>query len=239
MIDFTTASAAPASAETLALVRTRFVRVVYQWMAGGLALTAATALLVVSSPALMGALVLQRGVLLALVLAELGLVIALSAWINKMRVRTASWVFLAYSVLNGITLSAILLVYTGSSVALTFGVCAATFFAAATYGTVTGRDLAGVGSFAFMGLIGILIGSVANWFLQSPAFDWAITYVGVLVFVILAAYDAQKIQRLGVTAAAQGEAALSRQAILGALALYLDFVNLFLFLLRIFGRSRD
>ena len=239
MIDFTTASAAPASAETLALVRTRFVRVVYQWMAGGLALTAATALLVVSSPALMGALVLQRGVLLALVLAELGLVIALSAWINKMRVRTASWVFLAYSVLNGITLSAILLVYTGSSVALTFGVCAATFFAAATYGTVTGRDLAGVGSFAFMGLIGILIGSVANWFLQSPAFDWAITYVGVLVFVILAAYDAQKIQRLGVTAAAQGEATLSRQAILGALALYLDFVNLFLFLLRIFGRSRD
>ncbi len=239
MIDFTTASAAPASAETLALVRTRFVRVVYQWMAGGLALTAATALLVVRSPALMGALVLQRGVLLALILAELGLVIALSAWINKMRVRTASWVFLAYSVLNGITLSAILLVYTGSSVALTFGVCAATFFAAATYGTVTGRDLAGVGSFAFMGLIGILIGSVANWFLQSPAFDWALTYVGVLVFVILAAYDAQKIQRLGVTAAAQGEAALSRQAILGALALYLDFVNLFLFLLRIFGRSRD
>ena len=239
MIDFPTAAAAPASAETLALVRTRFVRVVYQWMAGGLALTAATALLVVRSPALMGALVLQRGMLLALVLAELGLVIALSAWIHKMRVRTASWVFLAYSVLNGITLSAILLVYTGSSVALTFGVCAATFFAAATYGTVTGRDLAGVGSFAFMGLIGILIGSVANWFLRSPAFDWAITYVGVLVFVILAAYDAQKIQRLGVTAAAQGEAALSRQAILGALALYLDFVNLFLFLLRIFGRSRD
>ena len=239
MIDFPTAASAPASAETLALVRTRFVRVVYQWMAGGLALTAATALLVVRSPPLMGALVLQRGVLLALVLAELGLVIALSAWIHKMRVRTASWVFLAYSVLNGITLSAILLVYTGSSVALTFGVCAATFFAAATYGTVTGRDLAGVGSFAFMGLIGILIGSVANWFLRSPAFDWAITYVGVLVFVILAAYDAQKIQRLGVTAAAQGEAALSRQAILGALALYLDFVNLFLFLLRIFGRSRD
>lgn len=239
MIDFPTASAAPASAETLALVRTRFVRVVYQWMAGGLALTAATALLVVSSPALMGALVFRPGVLLALVLAELGLVIALSAWIHKMRVRTASWVFLAYSVLNGVTLSAILLVYTGSSVALTFGVCAATFFAAATYGTVTGRDLAGAGSFAFMGLIGILIGSVANWFLRSPAFDWALTYVGVLVFVILAAYDAQKIQRLGVTAAAQGEAALSRQAILGALALYLDFVNLFLFLLRIFGRSRD
>jgi FtsH-binding integral membrane protein len=238
MIDFPTA-AAPASGETLALVRTRFVRVVYQWMAGGLALTAATALLVVSSPALMGALVFQRGVLLTLVLAELGLVIALSAWIHKMRVRTASWVFLAYSVLNGVTLSAILLVYTGSSVALTFGVCAATFFAAATYGTVTGRDLAGVGSFAFMGLIGILIGSVANWFLRSPAFDWALTYVGVLVFVILAAYDAQKIQRLGVTAAAQGEAALSRQAILGALALYLDFVNLFLFMLRIFGRSRD
>lgn len=239
MTDFPNASAAPASAETIALVRSRFVRAVYQWMGGGLALTAATALLVVRSPALMGALVFQRGVLLTLVLAELGLVVALSLWIHKMGVRTASWAFLAYSVLNGLTLSGLLLVYTGSSVAVTFMVCASTFFAAAAYGTMTGRDLAGAGSFAVMGLVGLVVGSLANWLLRSPALDWALTYAGVLIFVILAAHDAQKIQRLGVTAAAQGEAALSRHAILGALALYLDFVNLFLVLLRIFGRSRD
>lgn len=220
-------------------VRTRFVRVVYQWMAGGLALTAATALLVVTSPALMGALVLRQGVFLGLVLAELALVVALSGWIQKMSVRTASWAFLAYSVLNGVTLSVVFLTYTGSSIALTFGVCAVTFAAAAGYGTVTGKDLTGVGSFAFMGLVGVLIGSLLNWFFHSPALDWAITYAGVLVFVLLAAYDAQKVQRIGMSAAAQGEAALSRYAILGALALYLDFINLFLFLLRIFGRGRD
>lgn len=227
------------SPQALTLVRTRFLRLVYQWMAGGLALTGATALLVISSPALMAALVLQRGVLLALVVAELALVVWLSGWIRKMSVRTASWVFLGYSMLNGITLSVVFLVYTGSSVALTFGVCALTFGAAALYGTFTGRDLAGLGSFAFMGLVGVLVGTLFNWFFHSPALDWVITYAGVLVFVALAAYDAQKVQRIGLTAAAGGEAALSRQAILGALALYLDFVNLFLFLLRILGHSRE
>lgn len=234
------AHAAPAvDPRAVALVRTRFVRTVYQWMAGGLVLTAASALLVVRSPALMGALVLNRGAFLFLILAELGLVVALSAWIGRMSVRAASWAFLAYSVLNGVTLSVVFLVYTGTSIALTLLVAAATFGAAALYGTVTKRDLTGIGSFLFMGLVGLLVASVANWFLRSPALDWALSYIGVLVFTGLAAYDAQKVQRIGLAAAAHGEAALSRQAILGALALYLDFVNLFLFLLRIFGRSRD
>ncbi len=241
MMTWTPSQSIPAgvSPETLTLVRTRFVRTVYQWMAGGLALTGATALLVVSSPALMSALVLQRGVFIGLVIAELALVVALSGWIHKMSVSAATWSFLGYSVLNGITLSTVFLVYTGSSIALTFGVCAATFGAATVYGTTTGRDLSGMGSFAFMGLVGIILASLANWFFKSPAMDWAITYIGVLVFVVLAAYDAQKIQRMGLTAAAQGEATLSRFAILGALALYLDFINLFLFLLRIFGRPRN
>ena len=224
---------------TVEVVRTRFVRAVYQWMAGGLALTAATSLLVIQSPALLSALVLQRGVFFALIFGELALVVALSAWIQRMSVRTASWAFLGYAVLNGITLSVVFLAYTGTSIALTFGICATTFAAAAAYGTFTGRDLTNAGSFAFMGLIGVLIASVANWLFRSPALDWALSYAGVLVFVILAAYDAQKIQRIGVAAAARGEAALSRQAILGALALYLDFINLFLFMLRIFGRARD
>lgn len=237
--DTTAARPAGLSADAVALVRTRFVRVVYQWMAGGLTLTAATALLVVRSPALMQALVLNRGALLLLIFAELGVVVWLSGWIHKMSVRNASWAFLAYSVLNGLTLSTVFLVYTGSSIALTFAVCAVTFGSAALYGTVTGRDLSGAGSFAFMGLIGIIVASLLNWLFRSPALNWAITYAGVLVFVILAAYDAQKVQRMGLSAASQGEAALSRYAILGALALYLDFINLFLFLLRIFGRGRD
>ncbi|MHB8766127.1 MAG: Bax inhibitor-1/YccA family protein [Deferrisomatales bacterium] len=239
MIARPASSAAALRPEVLTLVRTRFVRAVYQWMAGGLALTAATALLVVSSPALMGTLVFNRGVFFGLVIAELGLVLWLSGWIHKMGVRTASWAFLAYSVLNGVTLSVVFVAYTGSSIALTFGVCAVTFASAAAYGTLTGRDLSGAGSFAFMGLIGVLVASLANWFFRSPALDWALSYLGVLVFVVLAAYDAQKVQRIGVAAAAGGEASLSSQAILGALALYLDFINLFLFLLRIFGRSRD
>ncbi len=228
-----------ADPRTLELVRTRFVRTVYQWMAGGLALTAATALLVVQSPALLAALVLNRAVFFGLIFAELALVVWLVGWIPRMGVRTASWAFLGYSLLNGITLSVVLLVYTGTSVALTLGVCALTFGAAAAYGTVTRRDLTAAGSFAFMGLVGLIVASLANWFFRSPAMDWIISYVGVIVFVVLAAYDAQKIQRIGLSAAGQGEAALSRHAILGALALYLDFVNLFLFLLRIFGRTRE
>lgn len=241
MIEFghTAPFAGTASPASLALVRTRFIRIVYQWMAGGLALTAATALLVVSSPTLLMNLVMNRGLFLLLIFAELGLVVWLSGWIQKMSVRTASWAFLGYSVLNGVTLSSIFVAYTGSSIAVTFATTAAVFGAAAVYGTVTGRDLTSMGSFAFMGLVGVLVGSLLNWFFRSPAFDWALTYVGVIVFVILAAYDAQKVQRIGLSVASQGEAALSRCAILGALALYLDFINLFLLLLRLFGRQRD
>lgn len=240
MIQLGTAAprATVSSAGALSLVRTRFVRNVYQWMAGGLALTAATALLIVSSPALLMNLVMNRGAFLGLMLAELGLVVWLSGWIERMSVRTASWAFLGYSVLNGATLSVIFVAYTGTSIALTFVTAAAVFGAAAAYGSVTGRDLTSMGSFAFMGLVGLLVGSLLNWFFKSPAFDWALTYVGVIVFTLLAAYDAQKIQRMGLSAASLGEAALSRHAILGALALYLDFVNLFLMLLRIFGRRR-
>ena len=227
------------SADALAIVRSRFVSAVYQWMAGGLALTAATAVLVVRSPVLLSTLVLRPGVLLVLLLAELGLVFWLSGWIERMSVRTASWAFLVYAVLNGVTLSAILLIYTGSSVALTFVTAAAVFGAAAVYGSTTGRDLTSVGSFAFMGLVGIIVGSLLNWFFRSPALGWLITYAGVIVFVALAAYDAQKVQKIGLAASVRGEAVLSRQAILGALALYLDFVNLFLMLLRILGRPRN
>jgi FtsH-binding integral membrane protein len=225
--------------EALALVKTRFVRNVYTWMAGGLALTAAAATMTLGSPTILRALVLNPIAFFALILAELGLVIWLSGWINRMSVRTATWAFLGYSLINGMTMSVILLRYTAASIGGAFFVAAGTFGAAAVYGTITRRDLNTMGSYLFMGLVGIIIATVVNIFLASTVLYWVLTYVSVLVFVGLTAYDAQKVQQIGLSAAAAGEGALSRSAIIGALALYLDFVNIFLLMLRIFGQSRD
>ncbi len=232
-------NAAAIRPEVLALVRTRFVRNVYTWMAGGLALSAVTALLVASTPALFQAIIMNRILFFGLMIGELALVMWLSLRIHKMSVRTASWVFLGYSILNGATLSVILLAYTASSVALTLAVAASVFGAAAVYGTTTKRDLTSIGAFAFMALIGFMIASLVGFFFHLSTLMWILNYVGVVIFVALAAYDAQKIQHLGLEASAMGEAALSRYAIMGALALYLDFINLFLLLLRIFGQQRD
>jgi len=225
-------------ARALEQVRTKFVKNVYAWMAGGLGITAATSLMVAMSPTLLMSLVTNPILFFGLILCELGLVIWLSTRINKMSVQTASWAFLAYSVLNGVTISFIFLAYTAVSITTTFLVAAGMFAATAVYGTVTKKDLTSMGSLAFMGLIGIIIASVANMFLAITALDWIISYVGVAVFLGLTAYDAQKIQRIGLQAAAMGSETLSKQAIMGALALYLDFINLFLFLLRIFGDRR-
>lgn len=232
-------NAAAIRPEVLSLVRTRFVRNVYTWMAGGLALSALTALLVASTPALLQAIVTNPILFFGLMIAEVGMVLWLSIRVHKMSARTASWVFLGYSVLNGATLSVIFLAYTATSIMLTLAVAASVFAAAAVYGATTKRDLTSVGALAFMGLIGLIIASLVGYFFHLPKLAWILNYVGVVIFVALAAYDAQKIQRMGVEAAASGEAALSRYAILGALALYLDFVNLFLLLLRIFGSQRD
>lgn len=232
-------NAAAIRPEVLALVRTRFVRNVYTWMAGGLALSAATALLVASTPALLSAIVTNRILFFGLMIAEVGLVMWLAVRIQKMSVRTASWVFLGYSILNGATLSVIFLAYTATSIVLTLAVAASVFAAAAVYGATTKRDLTSIGAMAFMALIGFMIASLVGYFFHLTALSWILNYVGVVIFVALAAYDAQKIQRMGVEAAASGEAAMSRYAIMGALALYLDFINLFLLLLRIFGQQRD
>lgn len=232
-------SSASISAQTLSLVRTRFVRNVYTWMAGGLALTGAAAALTMRSESLLSTLVFNRGLFFALLIAEVGLVIWLSGWIHRMSVRTASWAFLGYSLLNGVTMSVVFLMYTASSIAAAFLVAAGVFGSAAVYGTLTRRNLQSLGGYLFMGLIGIVIASVVNWFLASSALYWVLTYASVLVFVGLTAYDAQKIQQIGISAAAGGEGALSRSAIIGALALYLDFINIFLLMLRIFGQSRE
>jgi FtsH-binding integral membrane protein len=169
-------------------------------------------------------------------LVELGMVVALSAAINRLSQTAATVLFPAYSALNGLTLSAILLYYTSNSIGITFLVTAGMFGAMSVVGFVTKRDLTGLGNILIMLLIGVIIGSIINIFLASSGFYWLLTYVGVIVFAGLAAADAQKIKRL--SAEVGGTQNAGKIAILGALTLYLDFVNLFLFLLRIFGRSR-
>jgi hypothetical protein len=210
---------------------------VYGWMTAGLGLTALAAIFTLSSPTLLQAIFGNRLVFYALIIAELGLVIGLSAAINRISAGTAKMMFLLYSALSGVTFSAIFLVYTESSIASTFFVAAGTFGAMSLYGMVTRRDLTGWGSFLFMGLIGIIIASVVNIFLQSAMVTWVVSCVGVLVFVGLTAYDTQKLKRMAAAGFADDEAR-QKATILGALTLYLDFINLFLMMLRLMGNRR-
>ncbi len=214
-------------------VERRFMAAVYRWMAGGLVVTALVAFSVASSPEAIQFILGNRIVFYGLVIAELGLVIALSAAVNRLSAASAGALFLLYAALNGATMSVVLLVYTGSSVALAFGTTAGMFGAMSVYATVTKKDLSSWGSFLFMGLIGIVLASVVNIFLGSTLMSFVISCAGVLVFTGLAAYDTQKLRALA--RAGGGSAAMP---VNGALALYLDFVNLFLSLLRLFGRRR-
>ena len=214
-----------------------FMPKVYIWMTFGLFLTALTALVTISSETLINLIFGNKIVFYGLVFAQLGLVISLSAAINKIKAFTATLMFLFYSALSGVTFASIFLVYTSTSIASAFFIASGTFGAMSVYGFVTKRDLTGFGSFLFMGLIGIIIASVVNWFLKSEMMHYVIGYVGVLVFVGLTAYDTQKIKRLGQTGFADGESR-HKAAIIGALNLYLDFINLFLMLLRVMGNRR-
>ena len=225
------APAAAASAERV----TAFLRKVYGWMCVGLGVTAVVALGVASSPTLVQAIFANRILFFGLFIAELGLVFYLSARVNKLAPATAAGLFLLYSALNGATLSMILLAYTGTSIATTFLVTAGMFGALALYGTTTKRSLAGVGQFAFMGLIGLILASLVGMFLHSAGLQFAISIIGVIVFTGLTAWDAQRLKAMAV-AVPEGQS--GSYAVVGALALYLDFINLFLFLLRIFGASR-
>jgi uncharacterized protein len=214
-----------------------FMTRVYGWMSAGLALTGAIAYAVAGSEAMVRAIVLNQWIFWGLLLLELALVWILSAAIQKMSVAVASGMFLVYASLNGLTLSVIFLAYTSASIALTFFVTGGTFFAMCLYGATTKRDLTSMGNLMFMALIGLILASVANWFFQNPALYWITTYAGVAIFVGLTAYDAQKVKRMS-QVLEEGSEAASKAAVIGALALYLDFINLFLFLLRIFGRRR-
>jgi FtsH-binding integral membrane protein len=215
-------------------VERRFMSAVYRWMTLGLLVTAGVAYWVASTPAALQLVFGNRAVFWGLVIAQFGLVIALSAAVNKLSAGVAGALFLLYSALTGATLSVVLLAYTGTSVAAAFAVTAGTFLAMSVFATVTKRDLSGWSSFLFMGLIGIVIASLVNIFLKSSMMQWVLSAAGVVVFTGLTAYDTQRLRRMA--AAGAGVAALP---VNGALALYLDFINLFLSILNVFGGRRD
>jgi len=210
-----------------------FLWKVYAWMAIGLGITAVVAFVVASSPEMLRVLVGNRLVFFGLVIAELGLVFYLSARATQMAPSSAAGLFALYSALNGVTLSVVLIAYTGESVATTFVVTAGMFGALAFFGSTTKRSLAGAGQFFMMGLVGVILASIVGIFWHNDALQFLISVVGVIVFTGLTAYDAQRLKQMAL-ALPEGEA--GSYAIVGALALYLDFVNLFLMLLRFTGR---
>ena len=218
---------------------TIFLAKVFNWMAMGLGITGLVAYFTAST-GLVYSIVSNKMLFYGLIIGELGLVFYLSARVAKLRASTASSLYVGYSVLNGLTLSVIFLANTGSSIAGTFFITAGMFGAMSVYGFVTKRDLSGWGSFLIMGVFGIIIASVVNIFLQNSALHWVISLIGVFVFTGLTAYDVQKIKNMGEQGIMeQGHEAVRKGAVMGALALYLDFINLFLMLLRFFGGGRD
>jgi len=222
------------TADTVTLAQ--FFNTVYAWMASGLALTAVVAWWVFTQRSVMMS-IFQPGMLLVLFLIELGLVWTISGAIQKINSTLATVLFLVYSAINGLTLSAIFMVYTPASLASTFAVTAGAFGAMSVYGFVTKRDLTSLGSMLFMALIGLILASLVNLFWANPVLYWLISYVGVLIFVGLTAYDTQKLRYIAMQVGSDREMA-NRMAIYGALNLYLDFINLFILLLRIMGKRR-
>ena len=214
------------------------MRKVYLWMSLALVITGFTAYYVATTPALIGAIITNQILFWGLVIGELALVFGLSAAINKLSLTTATLMFVIYAVINGLTLSFIFLVYTASSITSVFFITAGTFAVMAFFGYFTKTDLSSLGKILMMALIGIIIATIVNIFTKSEGLAMILNYLGVLVFVGLTAYDSQKIKQMLMTAPDTGEAA-QKVALLGALSLYLDFINLFLYLLRIFGSRRD
>ncbi|MFC0229469.1 Bax inhibitor-1/YccA family protein [Serratia aquatilis] len=211
---------------------------VYGWMTCGLLLTSFVAWYAANTPAILNFIFSSQITFFGLIILQLGLVFVISGMVNRLSGTVATGLFMLYSALTGLTLSSIFIAYTYSSIASTFVVTAGMFGAMSIYGYTTKRDLSGLGSMLFMGLIGIVLASLVNMWLKSPALMWAITYIGVLVFVGLTAYDTQKLKAMGEQLNPDDRDSFRKYAIVGALTLYLDFINLFLMLLRIFGNRR-
>ena len=214
------------------------MRKVYTWMTLALVLTGLTAYGVATSPGIMMALYSNSALMWGLVIAEFALVIGISAAINRLSLATATLMFVAYSVINGAMLSSIFMIYTAASIASVFFITAATFAVMALIGYTTKTDLTSVGKLLFMALIGLVIATIVNMFIGSSTLTMICSYVGVLIFVGLTAYDSQKIKNMLMQAPDAGESS-QKLALRGALTLYLDFINLFIYLLRIFGDRRD
>ena len=214
------------------------MRKVYTWMTLALVLTGLTAYGVATSPGIMMALYSNSALMWGLVIAEFALVIGISAAINRLSLSTATLMFVDYSVINGAMLSSIFMIYTAASIASVFFITAATFAVMALIGYTTKTDLTSVGKLLFMALIGLVIATIVNMFIGSSTMTMICSYVGVLIFVGLTAYDSQKIKNMLMQAPDAGESS-QKLALLGALTLYLDFINLFIYLLRIFGDRRD
>ncbi len=211
---------------------------VYGWMTCGLLLTAAVAWFAANTPAVMMFVFSSKITFFGLIIAQLALVFVLSGMVHKLSPGMATTLFMLYSALTGLTLSSIFIAYTYSSIASTFVVTGGMFGAMSFYGYTTKRDLSRFGSLLFMALIGIILASLVNLWLKSTPLMWAITYIGVLVFVGLTAYDTQKLRNIGEQIDVNDSGTLRKYSIMGALTLYLDFINLFLMLLRILGNRR-
>ena len=214
------------------------MRKVYIWMTLALVITGITAYEVATTPSIIMAIASNSALMWGLIIAEFVLVFAISGAINRLSLTTATLLFVLYSVINGATLSFIFLLYTATSITSVFFITAGTFAVMAFIGYTTKTDLTSMGKILFMALIGIIIATVVNMFVGSSTLQMIVSYIGVLVFVGLTAYDSQKIKQMLMMAPDTGETS-QKLALLGALSLYLDFINLFLYLLRIFGARRD
>lgn len=225
------------SAGEVESIQSSFINKVYGWMCLALTITGFVALRAASSETLMNAIAGNQLLFFGIIIAEFGLVIWLSRSIDSMTSNKAIALFLLYSALNGLTFSILFLVYTSASIAQTFFITAGTFGAMSAYGYFTKTDLSSWGNILFMGLIGIIIASVVNIFWANETLYWIISYAGVLIFVGLTAYDTQKIKEMSLNMTGDEEQG-RKGAIMGALTLYLDFINMFIFMLRIFGDRR-
>jgi uncharacterized protein len=215
----------------------RFMTKVYGWMSAALAVTGFVAIYVASTPSLVEIIFGNRILFWGLIIGEIFMVGAMVGWVQKMSANTATLLFFGYAMVNGLTLSSIFLIYTAGSIASTFFITAGTFGVMSFYGYTTKSDLTKWKNILFMGLIGLIIASIVNIFMKSTMLYWITTYAGVLIFVGLTAYDTQKIKNMNIIGN-EGTEEDHKEAIMGALSLYLDFINLFLYLLRIFGKRK-
>ena len=214
------------------------MRKVYLWMTLALMITGITAAGVANSPNILALIYSSQVVMWGIIIAEFGLVIYISARLEKLSLSTATTLFALYSILNGVMLSSIFLLYSTAIISKVFFITAGTFGVTALYGYATKKDLSSLGNILFMALIGLVIATVVNVFMKSAMFDLILSYIGVIIFVGLTAWDSQKIKHMMMVLQDADESA-QKLALIGALSLYLDFINLFLYLLRIFGRSND